>query len=203
MTQATATAESSFGESSGDTALAVCTPQLQDEWGPVEAECASLTHVVGQLRFSRMSRNACRQADTIIALGSEKEKKMAEIGALKGDLAAANAIVRAERAMNEQVRQPFEKAQDTSSHLYKEKACLADERDIARAMAEESAAVQRKSDDHNKELFCKIAAREYNVCQAKLVLEEALNFTLQTGHSPEQWNCRARVLMQELLALRH
>jgi hypothetical protein len=188
--------------SSGDTALTLYTPPARDDWTPVESECDALTPMVSGFRLSRMTRDSRRQNDMLRALQSDKAKAVEENKTLKGVLAAANAIVRVERAKKELFRQHVDAAQEECDKTYKEKARLMQERDIARKMAEDSAAAARKSEDHNKELFGKIASREYHVCQAKIVLDNSKNFKLRTGHSPEEWYERAMVLTRETLSQR-
>ena len=183
-------------ESPGGTVRTVYAPVIQDEWTPVEVECASLTRIVGQFRQCRTSHDARRQNRVIRALQSDKAKAVAENESLTLDLAAANAMVRVERAKKEEFLRRFEEAHDAHCRIYKQKARLIEERDIARNMAEESADAAKSSDDHNKELSGKIASREYHLCQAKIVLERTENFKLRTGHSPEEWHERAMAFAQ-------
>lgn len=151
--------------------------------------------------LSRVTPDAQRQNDSIRALQSEKAEALAEKESLTMELAKANLMVRVELAKQEQFQRQVEEAQDARRQICKEKTQLVEERDVARSMAEESAAAAKKSDNHNKELFGKIASREYEICQTKIVLDKNKDFLFRTGHTADKWYQRVMSLTQAHLEL--
>ena len=181
--------------------LATSLPRDQGERDSIENASTASTSTINGSRLGYVTRDVRRQNQIIRALQSEKAKAVTENQVLSENLTGANTMVRVERAKQAQFRRQFEEAHDAHSRIYNSKLRLAEERDIARSMAEESAAAAKISEDQNKELFGKVASREYVVCQAKIVLENHENFRLRTGHTPEEWHQRAVSLFQAHLEL--
>lgn len=188
--------------SSGETAFTIYTPPHDEEWlSLVGRECADLIQMVAGHHQARVSRDARRQNDMVRNLKRNEAKVTADIETLNETLAETQNLLKFERTKRQEYSQQVNDNKKELVQLYKATEMLTRERDTARQIAEQAAAVATSTGNANQKLVVKIASSDYILRQARIVIENQDNFHRVTGRTGEEWQRTAVNLNRDCQSL--